>query len=64
MTPTEIRATRAALGLTQAELAALVGITRGYLATIETGRKSPDGATARLLSILDVPGVVDRLRSI
>lgn len=65
MTPTEtttIRTTRKALGLTQAEFAEIAGISRVYLGQIERGDVVPSGATARLLGVVDIPGVVDRLR--
>ena len=64
MTPDQIRTTRTALGLTQSEFASLVGVSRTYVGQIERGEKTPDRATARLLAVLDVPGVVDRLRAV
>jgi DNA-binding transcriptional regulator YiaG len=50
MTPAEIRATREAVGLTQAQLAAVMGL-RGQAAVSdwERGVKNPDGRSVRLL---------------
>ena len=50
MTPAEIRATREAVGLTQAQLAAVMGL-RGHAAVSEweRGTKNPDGRSVRLL---------------
>lgn len=56
MDPTEMRATRKALGLTQAELAALIGKDRTTISKAETG-----GGCARDLEViyilLEVVGV-------
>lgn len=52
MTPAEITSTRKRLDLTQVEFAALIGISASYVTQLERGHKSPDGATARILSIV------------
>ena len=41
---------RKSLGKTQADIAALIGITRGAYANIETGRREPDFATLSTLA--------------
>lgn len=64
MTPDQIRYTRKKLGLTQAGFSALLGISKSYVTQLETGIKTADRATGRLLSVLDVPGVIKRLREI
>lgn len=38
---TTITAARAALGLTQAELAELAGVNKGYLSLVESGQRTP-----------------------
>lgn len=43
--PSEIRALRAKLGLTQAQLAELAGITQAYIAKIEAGTADPRVST-------------------
>ena len=50
MTPTEIAAARATLGLTQAQLSAMMGL-RGPAAISEweAGKRSPSGQSERLL---------------
>lgn len=64
MTPDQIRTKRKELGLTQAGFSALLGISKSYVTQLETGIKTADRATERLLAVLDVPGVVERLRDI
>lgn len=64
MTPTEIttiRTTRKALGLTQAEFAALLNISPSYVAQIEGGARKPESAIARLLSVVHKPTVANAL---
>lgn len=50
MTPAEISAARATLGLTQAQLAAVMGL-RGQAAVSEweAGKRSPSGQSERLI---------------
>jgi len=47
-----IRSLRERLGLTQAELAAELGVRQQTVSEWETGRYAPRGAAARLLSIV------------
>lgn len=54
MTPAEVRAARQSLGLTQAQLAPLLGYAPGPnpqspVCALERGRREIDGAKARLL---------------
>lgn len=52
----DIRALRGELGLTQAELAAAVGVTRQTLIAIEQGKYSPSLEMAfQIVRTLDVP---------
>jgi DNA-binding transcriptional regulator YiaG len=54
MTPTEIRAIRTRLGLTQAEFAPLLGYKHGNrVVEIEMGRRNPSGAVLLLLRQYD-----------
>ncbi len=41
------------LELSQADFAAVLGVTKSTLYQWESGRRNPDGASARLLSIID-----------
>ena len=51
-----IRELRRANGLSQEKLAAMVGIERGYLSQIETGKKNPSiGKLMRIADGLDAP---------
>lgn len=61
MTPDQIRATRQSLGLTRAEFARLIGVSTSYVEKLEIGAKTADRSTSKLLSVLSVPGVVERL---
>jgi DNA-binding transcriptional regulator YiaG len=47
-----VRALRTALGLSQAEFAARLGVRQQTVSEWETGRYAPRGASARILSIL------------
>lgn len=51
MTPSEIRALRLKLDLTQAQMAERVGITRETYNAIERGRKEASGPVMRLLDM-------------
>lgn len=65
MTSPDMLTLRKRLGLNQSEFAALLGISKTYVAHVETGIKPPPTrATGRLLAVLDVPGVVEKLRSL
>ena len=48
--PQRLKALRRARGLTQAVLAAKVGVTRAYLARLEMGRHDPPLSRLRLLA--------------
>ena len=48
--PSEIKATRMKLGLTQARLAELAGVTQAYVAKIEAGDADPKASTLERLS--------------
>jgi DNA-binding XRE family transcriptional regulator len=51
-----IRAIRKYRGLTQTELAGQAGLRQGYIADIEAGKKSPDGASLKAIAAaLGVP---------
>jgi transcriptional regulator with XRE-family HTH domain len=51
-----LRAAREASGLTQQELADLVGVTRGTIANAENGASTPrDAVTTKLSEVLDAP---------
>ena len=50
MTPTDIRAARKSLGLTQAQMVPLLGYaSQSALSNAETGKSDPNGAVVRLL---------------
>jgi len=61
MTPIETRATRKALGLTQAEFADLLGISLSYVSQIERGILTPEGPTARIMGLVHMPAVANAL---
>lgn len=48
--PSEIRATRVRLGLTQVKLAELAGVTQAYIAKIEAGEADPRVSTLERIS--------------
>ncbi len=48
--PSEVRATRTRLGLTQAKLAELAGVTQAYIAKIEAGVADPRVSTLEKIS--------------
>lgn len=48
--PSEIKATRTRLGLTQAKLAELAGVTQAYIAKIEAGEADPRVSTLERIS--------------
>lgn len=52
MTPTTIKSIRAALQLTQAQLAERLGITRPYLVMLETGKRRPSATLIKLLNMI------------
>ncbi len=53
MTPTQIRALRDALQMTQSEFAARLGLqTKGAVSHLEAGRKVPTGSTLAALRML------------
>lgn len=49
MTPAELRAARKALGLTQGQLAVVLGVRQATVSDWERGVYSADGPAARLL---------------
>ena len=51
MTPSDIAAARTALGLTQAEMAAMLDIGTHSLSRIECGGHKPKGAIVRLIKL-------------
>lgn len=60
--PTEIRALRAKLGLTQAQLAELAGVTQAYIAKIEAGTTDPRVSTLeKILTALERARVEKRV---
>lgn len=63
MTGAELRAARRALGLTQAEVADRVGVTKAAVCMWE-GRSPPPGRVAQLVEVLDCaePRVAVRVR--
>ncbi len=63
MNPIELRARRAALGLSQAELAALLGCPRPVLSTWETGTRSPRDPLSIQLALAELEDVLDGLIS-
>jgi DNA-binding transcriptional regulator YiaG len=60
-TPKAVSGLRQALGLTQGELAARVGVTIGTVSHWETGRRIPSGSAAILLDFLQ--NEADRIAS-
>lgn len=62
MTSAEIRVRRTALGMTQGQLARLVGVDARTWRHWENGDRSMPEPVARLLNLLDMPGVAMRLR--
>lgn len=52
MTADEVRKFRAALGLTQGQLAEQLGVTRQYVTLLETGRRQAGRSLAKLLRTL------------
>lgn len=63
MNPIELRARRAALGLSQAELAALLGCPRTVLSTWETGARKPRYPLEIQASLAELEDVLDGLIS-
>lgn len=60
--PTEIRTLRAKLGLTQAQLAELAGVTQAYIAKIEAGTADPRVSTLeKILTALERARVEKRV---
>ena len=63
MTPAELRAIRAGLGLSQAKLARVLGIGLGTLCGWEHGRRRVPPLAAKVLRLLRMDaGLVERLR--
>ena len=58
--PSEIRALRIKLGLTQARLAELAGVTQAYVAKIEAGDADPKASTLERLSAVLARGGEER----
>ena len=52
MTPTDIRALRRRLGLSQAAFAVWLGVSREHVLRIEAGTKDPGPTLARLLDAI------------
>ena len=52
MTPTEFRAARASLGLTQAALAEALHVSRSHISHIEQGAERPSPALCAFLRLL------------
>lgn len=62
MTPIELRARRAALGLSQDELAALLGVKhRSIVSTWETGTRSPRDPVWLHMALCELEDVLDGL---
>ncbi len=61
MNPIELRARRAALGLSQAELAALLDCPRPVLSTWETGSRRPRDPLSIEIAIAELEDVMDGL---
>ena len=51
--PTDIRAMRTGLGLTQTEFAALFGVSVHTLRNWEQGRRAPEGPACALLKVIE-----------
>ncbi len=51
--PTDVRAIRTGLGLTQAEFAALFGVSVHTLRNWEQGRRTPEGPACALLKVIE-----------
>lgn len=49
-TPAELRAARKSLGLTQGQLAGVLGVRQATVSDWERGKHSPDGPAARLIA--------------
>lgn len=65
MTPAELRAIRAGLGLSQAKLADLLGIGLSTLCGWEQGRRAIPGLGVKVLRMLrQDAGLVERLREV
>ncbi|WP_447978137.1 helix-turn-helix domain-containing protein [Candidatus Nitrospira bockiana] len=60
MTPDELKALRAQLGLTQAELAARIGVTRNAVNLWEMGQRRISGPVALALRSLRKPAASTR----
>jgi len=54
--PSEIKSLRIKMGLTQAQLAKLAGITQAYVAKIEAGEADPRASTLERLSAVLLRG--------
>lgn len=48
--PTTLRELRESLGISQQKLAALTGMTQGYISQIETGSRQPSIGNLRILA--------------
>ncbi len=63
--PSEVKAMRVRLGLTQAKLAELAGVTQAYIAKIEAGQADPRFSTLeRISNALERAGVGDKHLSV
>lgn len=59
-TPERIKALRTQLGLSQSKFAAALGLSLAAIRHWEQGIRSPDGATSKLLRILEAhPELID-----
>lgn len=59
MTPSQIKAIRAARGMTQADLAAALGITRGHVAKLENATQKAKGPVIVALKAIALMGHPD-----
>ena len=58
----DVRAIRASTGLSQAEFARSIGVSKGTLLNWEQSRRTPDGPARVLLAIIAKdPGIVQRM---